>query len=121
MNIHESAGLFFIAAAMAFFLSGTVGLLRFPDIYTRLHALTKADNVGLGLLILGLSLQATDWLTVAKLILIWLLVLLARMVSSAQAPSRVVKICFFTSKLSNTASTTSSLSAAAPSDSRLPA
>ncbi len=77
MNIHESAGLFFIAAAMVFFLSGTVGLLRFPDIYTRLHALTKADNVGLGLLILGLSLQAPDWLTVAKLILIWLLVLLA--------------------------------------------
>ena len=31
-----------------FFLAGTVGLLRFPDVYTRLHALTKADNVGLG-------------------------------------------------------------------------
>ena len=40
--------------AFFFFLAGTVGLLRFPDTITRLHALTKADNLGLGLIILGL-------------------------------------------------------------------
>ena len=34
-----------------FFLAGTVGLLRFPDVHARLHALTKADNVGLGFLL----------------------------------------------------------------------
>ncbi|MDP1557544.1 MAG: monovalent cation/H(+) antiporter subunit G [Nitrosomonas sp.] len=60
-----------------FFFSGTVGLLRFPDVYTRLHALTKADNVGLGLIVLGLVVQAESWFVVGKLLLIWLLVLFA--------------------------------------------
>ena len=60
-----------------FFFAGTVGLLRFPDVYTRLHALTKADNVGLGLMVAGLAVQAESWFVVGKLLLIWLLVLLA--------------------------------------------
>ena len=60
-----------------FFLAGTFGLLRFPDVYTRLHALTKADNVGLGLMVAGLATQAETWVVVGKLLLIWLLVLLA--------------------------------------------
>lgn len=58
-----------------FFLAGTVGLLRFPDVYSRLHALTKADNVGLGLITLGLALQAESWTAALKLGLVWLLVL----------------------------------------------
>lgn len=77
MKIPEMISLGFIMLSLPFFLSGTVGMLRFPDIYTRLHALTKADNVGVGLLILGLALQAADWLSVVKLVLIWLLVLVA--------------------------------------------
>jgi multicomponent Na+:H+ antiporter subunit G len=60
-----------------FFLAGTLGLLRFPDVYTRLHAPTKADNVGLGLIVIGLALQADSWAIAIKLVLIWLLVLLA--------------------------------------------
>lgn len=60
-----------------FFLAGTVGLLRFPDVFTRLHALTKADNVGLGLMVIGLALQAQSWMMVGKLVLVWLLVQLA--------------------------------------------
>ena len=61
----------------SFFLAGTLGLLRFPDVYTRLHALTKADNVGLGLIVTGLALQAASWTIAIKLVFIWLLVLLA--------------------------------------------
>ncbi len=60
-----------------FFLAGTVGLLRFPDTYCRLHALTKADNVGLGLTVAGLAVQAESWAVAGKLLLIWLLVLFA--------------------------------------------
>lgn len=70
-------GSFLIISGVFFFLSGTIGLLRLPDIYTRLHALTKADNVGLGLIVLGLAIQATSWLEVARLFLIWFLVLVA--------------------------------------------
>jgi len=70
-----SAALLIIGAV--FFLAGTLGLLRFPDVYTRLHALTKADNVGLGLMIAGLAMQAESWAVAGKLLLIWFLVLLA--------------------------------------------
>lgn len=60
-----------------FFLSGTVGLLRFPDVYTRLHALTKADNLGLGLVAFGLAWQAESWYVVAKLFFVWGLIMLS--------------------------------------------
>ena len=46
-----------ISSGVLFFLAGTVGLLRFPDTLTRLHSLTKADNLGLGLIMLGLLPQ----------------------------------------------------------------
>ena len=65
-----------------FFIAGTVGLLRFPDIYTRLHAVTKADNLGLGLLVVGLGLQAESGWAALKLLLIWGVALLASATSS---------------------------------------
>jgi multicomponent Na+:H+ antiporter subunit G len=77
MSLVDALSLLAIAAGAFFFLAGTVGLLRFPDPLTRLHALTKADNLGLGLVVLGL-LPQVDWpLGALKLIVVWLLVLLA--------------------------------------------
>jgi len=73
----DALSVLLLLAGAVFFLAGTVGLLRFPDVYTRLHALTKADNVGLGLIVAGLALQAESWVVTGKLLLIWLLVLLA--------------------------------------------
>lgn len=66
-----------VTAGLFFFLAGTVGLLRFPDTLTRLHALTKADNLGLGLVVLGLLPRVDGPLAALKLICVWLLVLLA--------------------------------------------
>lgn len=77
MTLIEYVTAVLLVAGAFFFLAGTLGLLRFPDVYTRLHALTKADNVGLGLMIAGLVLQSEGWTVAGKLILIWLLVLLA--------------------------------------------
>jgi multicomponent Na+:H+ antiporter subunit G len=77
MSMSELLTVALLLAGACFFLAGTAGLLRFPDVYTRLHALTKADNVGLGLIATGLSLQAESWFVVAKLALIWILVMLA--------------------------------------------
>ncbi|WP_333827021.1 cation:proton antiporter [Pararhodobacter sp.] len=71
------ATLVLTGAGLAFYLAGTLGLLRFPDTFSRLHALTKADNLGLGLLALGLAFQAEGWADVAKLALIWVLALFA--------------------------------------------
>ena len=66
-----------LLAGTTFFVADTVGLLRFPDLFTRIHALTKADNVGLGLVLLALVPQATSVWTALKLVVIWLLILLA--------------------------------------------
>lgn len=80
--LRDAASLALLVAGLFFFLAGTVGLLRFPDVYSRLHALTKADNLGLGLLTLGLCLRAGDGWTVLKLLLVWLLALLAAATAS---------------------------------------
>jgi multicomponent Na+:H+ antiporter subunit G len=66
-----------VSAGAFFFLAGTVGLLRFPDPLTRLHALTKADNLGLGLVVMGLLPQVQWPLGTMKLVAVWLFVLLA--------------------------------------------
>jgi multicomponent Na+:H+ antiporter subunit G len=71
-----------LTAGSFFFFAGTLGLLRFPDTHSRLHALTKADNVGLGFVVAALSLQADGVATVLKLVLIWLLALLASATSA---------------------------------------
>jgi multicomponent Na+:H+ antiporter subunit G len=66
-----------VAGGAVFFLAGTTGLLRFPDALTRLHALTKADNLGLGLVVLGLLPQVDSVFAGLKLLCIWGLVLLS--------------------------------------------
>jgi multicomponent Na+:H+ antiporter subunit G len=64
-----------IAVGAAFFLAGTVGLLRFPDTFCRMHALTKADNLGLGFIALGVVLHSPDPFTAIKVLLVWLIAL----------------------------------------------
>src|SRR5580700_3257286 len=79
-----------ISVGVFFFLAGTVGLLRFPDALTRLHALTKADNLGLGLVVFGLLPRAGSLLAALKLVAIWALVQLAG-ATAAQLIGRAVR------------------------------
>jgi len=65
-----------------FFFAGSIGVLRFPDVYNRIHALSKADNLGLGLVVVSLAFQATSWMQILKLLFIWLLVLMASATTS---------------------------------------
>lgn len=73
----DAATVLLISLGLVFFTAGTAGLLRFPDVFTRLHALTKADNLGLGMVAAGVALQNGSWATWVKLLLIWLVVMLA--------------------------------------------
>jgi multicomponent Na+:H+ antiporter subunit G len=59
-----------VSAGALFIMAGTVGLLRFPDSLSRLHALTKADNLGLGLIVLGLLPQSQSLSAMLKLVAI---------------------------------------------------
>lgn len=66
-----------VGAGVIFFLAGSVGMLRFPDPLSRLHAVTKADTLGLGLIVVGLLPRATDLFDAAKMVALWLAALLA--------------------------------------------
>lgn len=79
-----------VLAGAFFFLAGSVGLLRFPDALTRLHALTKVDNLGLGLITLGLLPRAEGLLGGLKLVSVWLLVQLSGAIVT-QLIARVVR------------------------------
>lgn len=80
-SLYAVVGWLWLVLGAGFFLAGTVALIRFPDVYSRLHALTKADNLGLGLICLGMAWQQGLGLESLKYLLIWLLALLAGSVS----------------------------------------
>ena len=49
---------------------GSVGLVRFPDFFTRMHSVSITDTLGAGLMMAGLLLQAPDWHVAVRLLLI---------------------------------------------------
>ncbi|MEE2001091.1 monovalent cation/H(+) antiporter subunit G [Alkalimonas sp. MEB108] len=66
---------------LLFFLAGSLGVLRFPDVFSRLHAVTKADTLGLGFIVLGLGVLQPDWQRFILMLLIWGLVMLSGTIS----------------------------------------
>lgn len=87
MTLLDALSMALIAVGAVFFLAGTVGLLRLPDVYSRLHALSKVDNLGLGFVVAGLLLQADSLAAGLKLLLIWA----AALASSATATHLVAR------------------------------
>jgi multicomponent Na+:H+ antiporter subunit G len=80
--LRDGAASILLTAGCLFYVAGTVGLLRFPDARSRLHALTKADNLGLGLVLAGLAVHLWSPAVTAKLLLTWGLALFAAATSS---------------------------------------
>lgn len=69
-----------IASGLFFMLVGTFGILRLPDVYTRLHAAGMTDTMGAGFLLLGMALQtivgimhgeASYWFVLVRLFLVY--------------------------------------------------
>jgi monovalent cation/proton antiporter MnhG/PhaG subunit len=75
--ILDAATIVFAGVGVFFFLVGTIGLLRFPDFYTRTHAATKCDTLGAGSMLLALALHQGLEFDSAKIIVIALLVLVS--------------------------------------------
>lgn len=55
---------------------GTIGVLRFPDIYTRLHAASITDTSGAALVLFGMMLISPGWLVISKLFAICVFIFL---------------------------------------------
>lgn len=49
---------FFMISGLFFFMTSTIGLLRLPDVYSRIHATSKSDTLGAGLSLLGLAVYS---------------------------------------------------------------
>jgi multicomponent Na+:H+ antiporter subunit G len=60
-----------ILGGLFFMLVGTIGVLRMPDVYTRLHAAGMTDTLGAGFLILGMCFQTGMTLLTLRLLLVY--------------------------------------------------
>ncbi len=68
--ILEYIAIVFLFGGFFFLLVGVVGLLRLPDVYTRMHAMGKCDTLGAGLILVALMLLIWDVTNITKLVLI---------------------------------------------------
>ena len=59
-----------IIAGSVFTLIGGVGMVRLPDMYTRMHAASVTETLGTSLLLLGMLLHATHWLIAGKILML---------------------------------------------------
>jgi multicomponent Na+:H+ antiporter subunit G len=71
-----------VVAGAILVVIGAIGMLRFPDVYTRIHAASVTDTGGASLMLLGLCFISGLSLTTLKLGVIWIFILLS---SSAAA------------------------------------
>lgn len=75
-----------------FCVVGAIGLLRFPDFYTRMHAAGVTDTLGAGLILVGLMFLSVNWLITVKLFLILMFLVLSSATSThALAKSAITK------------------------------
>jgi len=72
----------FMAAGAVFSLLAAVGVLRLPDLYTRMHAASKAGVVGAGLVLLAMAIESGDGSVIIRAVLGVLFLLLTTPVSA---------------------------------------
>ena len=90
MMVAELIGGAMVLAGVFFCIVGAVGMLRFPDFYTRTHAASITDTLGAGLVLWGLLLYAGPTLVGVKLIMVAVLIL----VTSPTAGHALVKAAY---------------------------
>lgn len=60
----------FILGGVFFTLTGALGILRFPDVFTRMHAAGMTDTMGAGMILVGLCFQTAEAPVILRLLLI---------------------------------------------------
>lgn len=74
LEVRDYAAALLIGLGTFFFLTGTLGILRMPDVFTRMHAAAKPDSFGAGLWLLGAALICGSGAVAAKLVLLTLFI-----------------------------------------------
>ncbi|MFN3607867.1 MAG: monovalent cation/H(+) antiporter subunit G [Hyphomonas sp.] len=78
---HPLGGLLCLAGGVCCIISA-IGVLRFPDFYTRMHAAGVTETAGTGFLLMGMALMAPHWLILVKLLCIFIFLFLTNPTSS---------------------------------------
>jgi multicomponent Na+:H+ antiporter subunit G len=68
MTLLEGITVLIIALGVFFMLLTSIGIMRLPDLYTRVHAAGKASTLGIAGVLVGVAIYSTDWLIAAKLL-----------------------------------------------------
>jgi len=71
-----------VLTGSVFLLIGGIGVLRFPDFLTRVHAAGVCETLGSFTILLGLMLVGAGWLVTVKLMLILVFLMITSPVSS---------------------------------------
>ncbi len=74
-TLMEMSSSLFLLIGSFLCISGGVGILRFPDFYTRLHAVGVTDTLATAMILIGLMLQHPEGLVVVKLLIVLLMTL----------------------------------------------
>lgn len=82
MTIINIISTIFIIIGLFFIIAGTVGLIRFPDFYSRMHATGKCDTLGEGLVIIGLIIYNGFNMISVKLLFLVIFIFVANPVST---------------------------------------
>lgn len=90
-SLQTTFSIIFIVAGLFFLLVGSIGIVRLPDFYSRTHATSKSDTLGLLLVMLGLTVYEGWNLNTAKFFLISVFIALANPIG-AHALARVANL-----------------------------
>lgn len=80
--IADAIGWICMIAGGFFCLVGAIGLNRMPDLFTRMHSVSVAETLGVGLLIIGMLVQSPDWMVAVRLVIIGAILFVTSPVSS---------------------------------------
>ncbi len=82
MSLTEIVCAFMLITGTAFMLVSAVGIVRFPDFYVRMSAITKAGSMGLGLIMGSIAIYFNETLVAIKALAIIFFILLTSPVSA---------------------------------------
>ena len=64
--IHDYFASIMLLIGAIFILSASIGVIRFPDLYTRMHSASKAGTVGSGLILLALAVHSLEFSVLSR-------------------------------------------------------
>lgn len=92
--LQQIVSILLMAGGVFFMLVGSIGLIRLPDFYTRVHAAGKVDTLGVLMFVAGMIVYTGFSLDSAKLLLIFIFVALTSPVASHALARRALLFGF---------------------------